>query len=143
MKQSPSRLKSKKNHRPKKFLLGALEQKQFYPLRGQMVLRSLENGKLTYNQIEACRKSIRRMLNKKGLIIIRLFTNISVTKKPLATRMGKGKGNHNIWICLVKKGQIICEIICQTYNKFNISYKALEVAGSKLSVKTKVSLNFY
>lgn len=95
MKQNPSRLKYKKNHKISKSLLNLSEKKQFYPLNGLISLKSIENAKLTYNQIEACRKAIRRILKKKGMVYIRLFTNISVTKKPLSTRMGKGKGSHS------------------------------------------------
>jgi large subunit ribosomal protein L16 len=51
---------------------------------------------LTYKQIEAGRKTIRRTLSKKTKIIIRPFTNISLTKKGLGVRMGKGKGNHDL-----------------------------------------------
>jgi len=95
MKQCPSRLKYKKNHKSRSSILFLEEQKNFQPLRGFIALKSLENYKLTYNQIEACRKSIRRALKKKGIIFIRLFTNISVTKKPIASRMGSGKGSHS------------------------------------------------
>jgi large subunit ribosomal protein L16 len=96
MKQNPSRLKYKKYQKISSSTLFLKENKNFFALKGQLVLKSLENYKLTYNQIEACRKSIRRMLKKQGSIFLRIFTNISVTKKPLATRMGKGKGSHNI-----------------------------------------------
>jgi large subunit ribosomal protein L16 len=96
MKQNPSRLKYKKNHRPSISNTYLSEQKNFFTLRGLISLKSLENGKLTYNQIEACRKCIRRVLKKKGKIFLRVFTNISITKKPLASRMGKGKGAHYI-----------------------------------------------
>jgi ribosomal protein L16 len=95
MKQNPSSLKYKKYHKPSSFLLYCNEQKKFYLKKGQIALRSLENVKLTYNQIEACRKSIRRILNKKGVIILRVNTNVSLTKKSLGSRMGKGKGTHD------------------------------------------------
>jgi large subunit ribosomal protein L16 len=96
MKQNPSKLKYKKNHKPSSLNLYLAQQKTFYPLKGFIALKSIENGKLTYNQIEACRKSLRRELQKKGNIFLRVFTDISLTKKPVATRMGKGKGSHNI-----------------------------------------------
>lgn len=143
MKQQPSRLKYKKYHKPSASLLFLKEQKNFILLKGQLGLKALENGKLTYNQIEACRKSIRRMLKKNGAIFLRLFTYVSLTKKPLATRMGKGKGSHYIWVCPVKKGQIICEVICYYLSKINLSEKALKIAGSKLPIKTLVISNTY
>lgn len=95
MKQQPSKLKYKKNHRPALSNLYLAQQKTFYPLSGFLALKSIENGKLTYSQIESCRKSIRRVLQKKGNILLRVFTDISITKKPVATRMGKGKGAHS------------------------------------------------
>ena len=96
MKQYPSRLKFKKNHRPSFSTLYLKESKLFYPERGVMMLQSQENYKLTFNQLEACRKCIRRIIEKQGVVFLRVFTNISVTKKPVATRMGKGKGSHHI-----------------------------------------------
>ena len=143
MKQNPSRLKYKKNHKVSSLNLFLNEQKNFYPNQGILTLRSLENSKLTYNQIEACRKSIRRVLKKQGTILIRIFTNISVTKKSVASRMGKGKGAHYIWKAIVKKGQIICEVICPSIEKYNLSIKAFKSASSKLPFKTKIGFNYY
>jgi large subunit ribosomal protein L16 len=95
MKQYPSRLKYKKNHKISSNSLKLLENKTFLPIKGIFLIKALENSKITYNQLEACRRSIRRKIRRQGLIFIRLFTNISRTKKPLATRMGKGKGAHS------------------------------------------------
>jgi large subunit ribosomal protein L16 len=96
MKQNPSKLKFKKNHKPSISNLYLKEHKTFYPLKGLIALQSMENGRLTYNQIEACRKSIRRVLKKQGNILLRVFTNVSVTKKSVSSRMGKGKGAHHV-----------------------------------------------
>lgn len=96
MKQQPSRLKYKKYHKYSSSCLYLSEQKNVVPIKGQVALKSLENKRLTYNQLEACRKSIRRILKKNGLIFLRIFTYHSITKKPLASRMGKGKGSHDI-----------------------------------------------
>lgn len=143
MKQNPSKLKFKKNHRPSSSNLYLKQQKTFHPLKGFLALKTLENSKLTYNQIEACRKSIRRVLKKRGNVFLRVFTDISLTKKSVASRMGKGKGAHNIWVCLIKKGQIICEISSLSVDIINSSLKALKAASSKLPVKTKIIYNFY
>jgi len=64
-----------------------------------------------------------------------LFTNSSVTSKPVASRMGKGKGSHSHWICPVKSGQILYEIGGLSSD---ICYKALLKAGSKLPIKTSI-----
>lgn len=142
MKQYPSSLKYKKNHKPSSSLLYLKEKKNFITSRGAIALKAIENGKLTYNQIEACRKSIRRALKKKGLVIIKIFTNISRTKKPVASRMGSGKGSHSDWVGYIKKGQIICEFINFNTN-LNKAIIALTEAAHKLPVKSIVSFNYY
>ena len=143
MKQYPSRLKYKKNHKPSFSNLYLSEQKNFYSMKGTLVSKSIENGRLTYQQIEACRKTIRRILKKQGKVYLRVFTNVSITKKPVASRMGKGKGAHFNWICLIKKGQVICEVICYLSKTLNLGLKALKSASSKLPFKTNIFFNFY
>lgn len=94
MKQYPSRLKFRKYQKPALSNLFAKQQKNFHPIMGFLSLKSIENGRLKYKQIEACRKSIRRLIKKIGQLYVCVFTNVSITKKPVATRMGKGKGGH-------------------------------------------------
>ncbi len=65
MKQQPSRLKYKKYHKPSSSYLTLLEQKNIIPIKGLFALKSLENKKLTYNQLEACRKSVKEFWKKK------------------------------------------------------------------------------
>jgi len=96
MKQYPSKIKYKKNHKPSSSNLYLTEKKNFSAIKGNLILVSTENGRLTYNQIEACRKTVRRILKKQGIVYLRVFTNISITKKPVASRMGKGKGSHHL-----------------------------------------------
>jgi len=143
MKQNPSQIKYKKNHKPSFSNLYLTEQKNFSAIKGNLILTSMENSRLTYNQIEACRKTIRRIIKKQGIVYLRVFTNISITKKPVASRMGKGKGSHHIWICLVKKGQVICEVGCYSSKVFNLGLKALKSASSKLPFKASVFLSYY
>lgn len=73
---------------------------------------------------------------------MRIFTNISLTKKPIASRMGSGKGSHSHWIASIKKGQIICEFL-----NYNLSFtkvkEAIIEASYKLPVKAIVSYNYY
>jgi len=143
MKQNPSSIKFKKNQKPSNSLLFLSEQKNFILIKGQMGLKSLENGKLTYKQIEACRKSIKRVLKKQGLIFIRVFTNVSITKKAFGSRMGKGKGSHSFWVCPIKKGQIVCEVKYYFTTTINIVFNALKSGGTKLPVLTNVIYNKY
>jgi len=143
MKQYPSRLKYKKYHKPSKSNLFLYEQKSVTTVKGSIGLKALENKRITYNQLEACRKSIRRTLKKNGIVFLRIFTYHSITKKPLASRMGKGKGSHNIWIAPIKKGQIICEVNIFFLGKFHIGKKALESGSTKLPLQTKIIYNIY
>jgi large subunit ribosomal protein L16 len=143
MKQQPSRLKYKKYHKPASSNLYLSEQKNIIPIKGQFALKALENKRITYNQLEACRKSIRRMIRKDGLVFLRIFTYHSITKKPLASRMGKGKGTHYIWMAPIKKGQIICEVLTFFIEKMDLSKKALKSGSTKLPLKTCIISNFY
>lgn len=140
MKQYPSRLKYKKNHKVSSSLLHLADNKTFYPIKGNFLIKSIENGSLTYNQLESCRRSIKRKIRRQGIIFLRLFTNISRTKKPLATRMGKGKGSHSYWECKVRSGQVICEVLC---NNYILAMLAVKEAAKKLPFKVKITSQFY
>jgi len=69
MKQFPSRLKFKKNHKLKASIFKLKDQKTFFPLNGNFMLKSIESGILTFKQIESCRKSIRRSIKKSGSLL--------------------------------------------------------------------------
>lgn len=73
MKQQPSRLKFRKNHKVSFSFFDILDHKNFYPIFGNFALKSVVAGKLTFKQIEAGRKSIRRNLNKQGKVWIRVL----------------------------------------------------------------------
>lgn len=94
MKQQPSRLKFKKNHKAKASFFFLKAGKNFLPVEGRFALKSQVPGKITFNQLEAGRKSIRRNVSKQGFLRIGIFTAASVTRKSIGLRMGKGKGNH-------------------------------------------------
>jgi len=135
MKQNPSRLKYKKNHRISSSFFNLFDRKTFYPILGTFALKSLESGKLTFKQIEAGRKSIRRNVKKEGFLLIRVFTGKSVTRKSIASRMGKGKGAHSFWMCPIRSGQVIYELSGVSEA---LSTKALRRASNKLPFKTRV-----
>lgn len=135
MKQNPSRLKFKKNHKASKSFFSLLERKHFYPFKGDFALQCVQPGHLTFKQIEAGRRAIRRTLKKEGNVKVCVFTGRSVTKKPIASRMGKGKGAHSFWMCPVKKGRIIFEV--SSASRISANY-ALVKAGNKMPFKTKV-----
>lgn len=97
MKQLPNNYIYKKCHKANYSYTKLLDRKNFFSIYGQYGLQSLKHGKLTYKQIEACRRTIKRGFNNFNkninFICIKVFTDRPVTKKPLATRMGKGKGS--------------------------------------------------
>ena len=71
---------------------------------GEFGLKALEPGWVTNRQIEAARVSLARSVKRGGKIFIRIFPDKPVTKKPAETRMGKGKGNPEFWVAVVKPG---------------------------------------
>jgi large subunit ribosomal protein L16 len=135
MKQYPSDLKFRKYHKANFFYKKILEKNSFFPLNGILALQSLSSGKVTFKQIESCRKTIKRGLKKNGNLLIKLFTNIPIYKKSLASRMGKGKGNLKHWVALVKKGQILFEVSGLSKNKLS---NVLNKSKTKLPLKAKI-----
>lgn len=135
MKQYPKMLKYKKNHKSEPSYLYKREGKEFFISFGQYGLQSLECCKINFQQIEACRKTIKRGVKKLGYMWIKLFTNIPIYKKSLNSRMGKGKGVLKYWICRIKKGQVLFEISGLNYLK---SLNVLNKSKTKLPLKTKI-----
>lgn len=77
---------------------------------GEYGLQMVEPAWLTAQQIEAMRVTMSRRLKKVGKFFLRVFPDKPVTKKPAETRMGKGKGNPEIWVSVAKRGRVICEV---------------------------------
>jgi large subunit ribosomal protein L16 len=135
MKQAPSALKYRKLHKPSKSFLEIVEQKNFYPQEGLYALKCLQPGRLTWKQIEAGRKSIRRSVHKDGKIYIKVFPYASLTKRPVGVRMGKGKGSHHVWVCPVKAGHILFEL---KGLKEQTAVLALKLAADKMPFRCSV-----
>ncbi|MDD2703480.1 MAG: 50S ribosomal protein L16 [Candidatus Omnitrophica bacterium] len=77
---------------------------------GEFGLKALANGWLKNNQIEAVRVVLARQLHKGGKLWIRVFPDKAVTKRPAEVRMGKGKGDLDHWVCVVKRGRVMFEL---------------------------------
>jgi len=77
---------------------------------GDYGLKALEPGWVTNRQIEAARVALTRSLKRGGKVWIRVFPDKPVTKKPAETRMGKGKGNPEFWVAVVRPGRILFEL---------------------------------
>lgn len=101
---------------------------------GEYGLQALEPGWITNRQIESARIAITRHVSRGGKVWIRVFPDKPVTIKPAETRMGKGKGNPEYWVAVVKPGRIMFEIegIAEEFAK-----EAMRLAGRKLPIKTK------
>ena len=101
---------------------------------GEYGLMAQEGAWITANQIEAARIAMTRYMKRGGKVWINVFPNLSLTKKPLETRQGKGKGNPEVWVAVVKEGKIMFEIGGVTED---IAREALRLASHKLPIKTK------
>ena len=101
---------------------------------GEYGLMAMEGAWITSNQIEAARIAMTRYMKRGGKVWINIFPNLSLTKKPLETRQGKGKGNPEVWVAVVKQGKIMFEIGEVTED---IAREALRLASHKLPIKTK------
>jgi large subunit ribosomal protein L16 len=101
---------------------------------GEYGLQSLESAWITARQIEAARVAITRHLKRKGKLWIRIFPDKPATKKPPETRMGKGKGNPEYWVAVVRSGRIMFEV--SGVDKL-LAKRAMQLASYKLPVKTR------
>lgn len=101
---------------------------------GEFGLKALEPGRITSRQIEAARIAITRHVKRGGRVWTRIFPDKPVTKKPAETRMGKGKGNPEFWVAVVKPGRILYEMDGVTPQ---VAQEALRLAAHKLPVATK------
>lgn len=77
---------------------------------GDFGLKVLERGWVKATQIEACRVAINRHMKRKGKVWIRIFPDKPITQKPVEVRMGKGKGNPEYWVAVVKPGTVLFEV---------------------------------
>ena len=101
---------------------------------GEFGLQTLDPAWLDSRQIEAARVAITRHIKRGGKLWIRVFPDKPISKKPAETRMGKGKGNPEFWVAVVKPGRVLFELEGVTPE---VAKQAFRLAGSKLPVKTK------
>ena len=101
---------------------------------GDYALQTAEPGWITARQIESARIAITRHIKRGGKVWIRVFPDKPVTKKPLETRMGKGKGNPEEWVAVVRPGRILYELEGVTPE---VAKEAMRLASYKLAVKTR------
>lgn len=101
---------------------------------GAYALQTLERAWITNTQIEAARVALTRNMKRKGKLWIRVFPDKSVTARPPETRMGKGKGQPEYWVAVVRPGNILFELdgVSET-----VARESLRLAATKLPIRTK------
>ena len=102
---------------------------------GQFGLQALDHGWVSAKQIEAARMAISRHVKRGGKLFIRIFPDKPITKKPLETRMGKGKGAPEEYVACVRRGRILYEM--EGVDKA-LAVAALTLAAHKLPLRTKI-----
>ena len=102
---------------------------------GEYGLMATEGTYITAQQIEAARIAMTRFMKRGGKVWINIFPHLPLTKKPLGVRQGKGKGNVEQWVAVVKRGKSVCEVGGVSEE---IAREALRLASHKLPVTCKI-----
>src|ERR1700748_1167418 len=131
MPMMPARVKYRKMHRGSRTGLATRGEKVSF---GEYGLQSLERAWLDTKQIEAARVAVTRYMKRRGKVWIRIFPHKSFTKKPLETRMGKGKGPLESWDAVIRPANILFEVDAAPEA---IARESMRLAATKLPIKTK------
>ncbi|HZT21782.1 MAG TPA: 50S ribosomal protein L16 [Verrucomicrobiae bacterium] len=127
----PERVKYRKMHRGSRAGLATRGNTVAF---GEYGLMALERGWLDTKQLEACRVAIARHMKRRGKMWIRVFPQKSITKKPLETRMGHGKGPLESWVAVVRPANVLFEVDGVPEAD---ARESLRLAATKLPIKTK------
>ena len=128
---SPKRVKHRKTHKGR---MRGKAQRGNRVSFGEYGLQALEPSWITNRQIEAARIAMTRHIKRGGKVWIRIFPDKPITQKPAETRMGKGKGNPEKWVAVVKPGRIMFEMEGVAPE---VAERAMELASAKLPIKTR------
>ncbi len=127
----PKKVKFRKQQRGRR---AGMSKGGTYMAFGDYGLQAQETGWVTARQIEAARIAITRAVKRGGKVWIRVFPDKPITKKPLETRMGKGKGNPEEWVAVVKPARILYELEGVSHE---VAEEAMRLASHKLGIRTK------
>ena len=127
----PERVKYRKMHRGSRAGMASRGNAVAF---GEYGLQSLERCWLDTKQIEAARVAISRFMKRRGKMWIRIFPQKSFTKKPLETRMGKGKGPLESWVAVIRPANVLFEVDGVTEV---VARESLRLAATKLPIRTK------
>jgi large subunit ribosomal protein L16 len=128
---SPKRVKYRKTHKGR--MRGKAQRGNLVSF-GEYGLQTTEPGWISNRQIEAARIAMTRHIKRGGKVWIRIFPDKPITSKPAETRMGKGKGNPEGWVAVVKPGRVMFEM---EGVPMAVARRAMELASAKLPVKTR------
>ncbi|MBH16541.1 MAG: 50S ribosomal protein L16 [Gemmatimonadetes bacterium] len=128
---APKRVKHRKTHKGR---MRGKAQRGNKVSFGQFGLQSTECGWISNRQIEAARVAMTRHIKRTGKVWIRIFPDKPITSKPAETRMGKGKGNPESWVAVVKPGRMMFELEGVS---IDVARRAMELASAKLPVATR------
>lgn len=129
---SPRKVKHRKQHKGR---MRGEAQRGSQIAFGDYALKAVGCGRMTAQQIESARIAINRKVKRGGKMWIRVFPAKSITKKPAETRMGKGKGSPDSWVCVIHPGKILYELKGVPEG---VAKEALRLASYKLPFPTKV-----
>lgn len=127
----PARVKYRKMHRGNRAGLASRGNAVAF---GEYGLQSLERCWLDTKQIEAARVAITRFMKRRGKVWIRIFPDKSFTKKPLETRMGKGKGPVESWVAVIRPASVLFEVDGVPEA---VARESMRLAADKLPIRTK------
>ena len=128
---SPKRVKFRKMFKGR---MKGLSQRGNTVAFGTFGLQALEPGWITSRQIEAARVALTRHIKRGGKVWIRIFPDKPITKKPAETRMGKGKGAPELWVCVIKPGRMIFEM--EGVDRA-VAKEAFRLAAHKIAIPTE------
>lgn len=131
MAMMPARVKYRKMHRGNRAGMAMSGNTVSF---GEYGLQSIERCWLDTKQIEAARVAVTRFMKRRGKVWIRIFPHKSFTKKPLETRMGKGKGPLESWVAVIRPANILFEVDGVPEA---IARESMRLAATKLPIKTK------
>ncbi|MEJ2203651.1 MAG: 50S ribosomal protein L16 [Gemmatimonadota bacterium] len=128
---APKRVKHRKTHKGR---MRGKAQRGNKVSFGEYGLQATEPTWITNRQIESARVAMTRHIKRSGKVWIRIFPDKPITQKPAETRMGKGKGNPEGWVAVVKPGRIMFELegVPET-----VAQRAMELAAAKLPIKCR------
>src|SRR6202166_3732989 len=127
----PARVKYRKMHRGSRAGMATRGEKVAF---GEYGLQSLERCWLDTKQLEAARVAVTRYMKRRGKVWIRVFPDKSYTKKPLETRMGKGKGPLESWVAVIRPANVLFEVDGVTEA---VARESMRLAANQRRIKTR------